>query len=54
MSRHYRTTIVDVATEQTQLNGPELYELADTTLSATEAAIKSSHNLLHWDEYKKV
>jgi len=54
MSRHYRTTIVDVATEQSAVSGEALYEVADATLSATEAAIKSSHNLLNWDEYKEV
>jgi len=49
---HWRTHVVDVATPS--IDGEIAYELCDTAVSSTEAAIQNSHPLLDWEEYRSV
>jgi len=49
---HWRTHIVDVATPS--IEGKEAYEIADSVVSSTEAAIQNSHPLLDWEEFRSV
>lgn len=52
---HWRTHVIDVATAQSSLEvSEELYSLTDVALSATQATVESSHNLLDFDEYKTI